>query len=290
MSVVINKAGVVGAGFMGAEIAYCLATAFDGPMVVRDVSEEVLARALQNISRLVAKAVEKGRLREDKKESFMQRLKFTTEMEDLRGADFVIEAVFEDVKVKQEVFRQLEEVCSPSAVLATNTSGLSITEIASATKDPSRVIGTHFFSPASVMKLVEIVRGLQTSDNTLSIAREMCERMGKETIVVKDVPGFLTTRVASALWLEAMRCLEEGVASAEDIDKGIRLGFNHAMGPLETSDFVGLDLCEHVFAHLTESYGERFRPPVTLGRMARAGWLGRRSGRGFKDYTSGQGR
>lgn len=269
---------------MGTEIAFAVIKAFTCPVYIVDVNEASLATSQNKIARMLDKEVEKGRLAPELKAGIINRITYTTSMNDLNGTDFVIEAVFEDLGLKQSIFQELNKVCSPAAILATNTSGLSITKIASVVSDPQRVVGTHFFSPASVMKLVEMVQGAQTSEDTMLKTRMICEKMGKEVIVVKDYPGFLTTRVAAAMWTEAARCLQEGVASVEDIDKGMRLAFNHPMGPLETADFVGLEICEHIFDYLAQEYGDHFRPTPMMKQMINAGWFGRKSGKGFYNY------
>ncbi|TDA64107.1 MAG: 3-hydroxybutyryl-CoA dehydrogenase [Clostridia bacterium] len=269
---------------MGSEIAYTVARAYRCPLVVVDASSEILDRAKKVIERNAAKDVEKSKLTVAVRDEMESQITYTTVIEEVAGADFVIEAVPERMQLKQEIFAKLDRVCHERAVLASNTSGLSLTKIASATSNPGRVIGTHFFAPASVMRLVEIVRGLQTSEETIRIAEDFCRAMGKHTIVARDVPGFATTRVGMPMYIEAMRALEEGVATAKDIDDGMKVGMNHAMGPLETCDFIGLDTLLEVMENLAENYGDRFRPPVILRRMVEAGWLGRKTKRGFHTY------
>ncbi len=211
-------------------------------------------------------------------------MRYTTDFADLAPAEIVIEAVFEDLALKQHVFRELSAVCASNAILASNTSGISITEIAAAATQPERVIGLHFFNPVPAMKLVEIIRAYQTSDATVEAGQGFCRQLGKETVLAKDYPGFITTRIGMAMVAEAVRCLEEGVGTAQDIDTAIRLGYNFPMGPLELADLVGIDVLLHILESNTHLLGERFRPSPLLRQMVAAGHLGRKSGRGFYAY------
>ncbi|MDE3077226.1 MAG: 3-hydroxyacyl-CoA dehydrogenase family protein [Chloroflexota bacterium] len=277
--------GVVGAGTMGSGIAYAIASTQDSKVIVCDVDQPALDRGRASIKRAGDGAVSRGRATAEDLEKWLGRLNFQVGLEGLRDADVVVEAVFEDLAVKRATFVQLDEMCQKAKMLASNTSGLSITAIAGATKRPERVIGTHFFNPVPAMKLVEIVRGLQTSDETRALAVEFCKSVGKEVCEVRDFPGFITTRIGQALINEAIRCLEQGVADAENIDIGMKLAFNHPMGPLELADLVGLDVELKILDSLAEELGERFLPSPLLRQMVGAGMLGRKSGQGFRKYS-----
>lgn len=282
----MEKVGVVGAGIMGTGIAFVVARQIEGETVVVDVAEDMLNKSRRTMEALANRAVEKGQANKTEAEAWLRRLRHTTNKEDLKGAGFIIEAVPEDLALKRQIFAEMDERCPEETILASNTTGLPITQIAAATRHPERVIGTHFFNPAPVMKLVEIVRGYATSERTIQKTREFCSRLGKESILVeKDYPGFITTRIMNGFLAEALRCLEEGVGSAADIDKGCRLAYNHPMGPFELMDLVGLDTVLRVFGSLHEAYGERFQPSPLLRQMVAAGRLGRKSGAGFYDYA-----
>lgn len=281
-----EKIGIVGSGLMGTGIAFVVARHADAEAVVVDVAEEFLKKSRAAIEGLAARAVEKGQARQEEAATWLKRLRFSTEYGELQGASFVIEAVPEELALKRRVFAELDKLCGEHAILASNTTGLPVTQIASATRRPERVVGTHFFNPAPVMKLVEIVRGYATSDATVQRAREFCARLGKETVLVdKDYPGFITTRIMNGYLSEALRCLEEGVGSVADIDKGCRLAYNHPMGPFELMDLVGLETVLAAMESLHAAYGERFRPPLLLRQMVAAGRLGRKSAAGFYDYS-----
>ncbi|WP_020575230.1 3-hydroxyacyl-CoA dehydrogenase family protein [Actinopolymorpha alba] len=277
---------VVGAGLMGAGIAQVAATA-GWQVTMRDVTDEALKRGLDGIRKSLGKFVEKGRLSAQEAEAAVARIRTTTDLEAAAAdASFVVEAVFERIEVKHEVFRELDRFCRDDAVLATNTSAIPITKIASVTARPESVVGTHFFSPVPMMALCELVRGHRTSDETLARAREFAESVGKTCVVVnRDVAGFVTTRLISALVVEAVRLVESGVASPEDIDIACKLGFGHAMGPLATTDLTGVDVLRHATANIWEETADpKFFPPELLTRMVEAGELGRKSGRGFYSY------
>ncbi|WP_435129149.1 3-hydroxyacyl-CoA dehydrogenase family protein [Actinacidiphila sp. bgisy144] len=279
-----KKLAVVGAGLMGAGIAQVSAQA-GYEVVLRDVTDEALARGRSAIAASYEKFVAKGRLAADDAEAALARITTTTDLDAAADADFVVEAAFEDVDVKRDVFRTLDRLVGEDTVLASNTSAIPITKIAAATQHPERVVGTHFFSPVPLMGLCELVRGHKTSDETLARAREFAEGVGKTCIVVnRDVAGFVTTRLIAALVVEAVRLHESGVASAEDIDIACKLGFGHAMGPLATADLTGVDILLHAFDTVySESKDEKFAPPESMRRMVDAGDLGRKSGQGF--YT-----
>ena len=280
----VGAVGVVGAGLMGAGIAQVSAQA-GYPVQLYDVSEASLERAMSVVATSLERLVAKGVVT-DSPEAVLARITPTTSLESFADVSLAVEAVFERLDVKQDVFRALDDVLSPEAILATNTSALPITQIAAATRRPSRVVGTHFFSPVPLMQLCELVRGEQTSDETLAIAREFAERVGKTIIVVnRDVAGFVTTRLITALAVEAARLVESGVATAEDVDVACRLGFGHPMGPLETMDLVGIDVMVNAADNIAaETPGDTFAAPDSLRAMVAGGTLGRKSGEGFYRY------
>jgi 3-hydroxybutyryl-CoA dehydrogenase len=280
-----QRVAVIGAGLMGSGIAQVAAQA-GWQVVMRDITDDALSRGVDAISKSTARFVEKGRISSDDRDATLARVSTTTDLDAVADADIVIEAIFEQVEVKQEIFRDLDRICRDGAVLATNTSAIPITTIASATRRPEAVVGTHFFSPVPVMELCELIRGRHTSDETLANARAFAESTGKTCVVVKrDVAGFVTTRLISALVMEAVRLYESGVASAEDIDTACKLGFGHAMGPLATTDLTGVDILRHATANIYAETGDpKFFPPETLSRMVAAGDLGRKTGRGFYTY------
>ena len=281
----VKKLAVIGAGLMGAGIAQVSAQAgYD--VVLQDVTDEALARGRDGIATSYAKFVAKGKLAEQDAEAALARITTTTELDAAADADLVVEAVFERIDVKREIFRTLDRLVGEDTVLASNTSAIPITKIAAATARPERVVGTHFFSPVPMMQLCELVRGYKTSDETLARAREFAESTGKTCIVVnRDVAGFVTTRLISALVVEAAKLYESGVATAEDIDIACKLGFGHTMGPLATTDLTGVDILLHAADNIyTESQDEKFAPPEVMRRMVDAGDLGRKSGQGFYTY------
>jgi 3-hydroxybutyryl-CoA dehydrogenase len=276
------KIAVIGAGTMGHGIAQVAAQAgFD--VVLEDVSEDLVRRGLGRIEDNLKKGVERGKITDEVMRSALSRIRTSTSVADAVGqSDLVIEAVIEKLEAKRELFAKLDKVCGRDAILATNTSSLSIHAIASATARADRVIGMHFFNPAHIMKLIEVVIASETSKETLAEALDVAARMGKEAITVKDAPGFATSRLGLALGLEAMRMLEQGVASADDIDKAMVLGYNHPMGPLRLTDLVGLDIrlsiAEYLFDKLASDV---FRPPEILKRKVAEGKLGKKTGEGF---------
>jgi 3-hydroxybutyryl-CoA dehydrogenase len=276
---------VVGAGLMGSGIAQVAAVA-GNDVVLRDVTEEALARGRAAIEKSLARFVAKGTLDQAAADAALARITGTTDLSAAADADVVVEAAFESLEVKQEIFRELDRTCRDGAVLATNTSAIPITQIAAVTERPEAVVGTHFFSPVPMMPLCELVRGYKTSDDTLARARAFAESVGKTCVVVnRDVAGFVTTRLVCALAMEAIRLVESGVASAEDVDTACKLGFGHAMGPLATVDLTGVDILRNASMNIyTETADEKFFPPETLQRMVAAGDLGRKSGKGFYQY------
>lgn len=280
------KIAVVGAGLMGGGIAQVSALA-GHEVTLQDVGQESLARGKDTIAASLAKFADKGRISQDEAEAALDRIRPTTDLEAVGDADIVVEAVFEKLEIKADVFRRLDAICADSAVLATNTSAIPITTIAAVTERPEMVVGTHFFSPVPLMKLCELVRGYKTSDQTMDRARDFAEGVGKTVVVVnRDVAGFVTTRLITALAMEAIALVESGVASAEDVDTACRLGFGHAMGPLETADMTGVDIIFNATSNIyADSQDEKFSPPEILRRMVTAGDLGRKTGKGFYDYS-----
>lgn len=276
---------VIGAGLMGSGIAQVAAQA-GWDVTMRDVSAEATGRGRAAIEKSLGRFVAKGTLSSADADAALARVGTTTDLEVAGEADIVVEAVFERLDVKRQVFRELDGICREGAVLATNTSAIPITQIASVTGRPEAVVGTHFFSPVPMMRLCELVRGLKTSDATLATAREFAEGIGKTTITVnRDTAGFVTTRLITALVMEAVTLVENGVVSAEDLDIACQLGFGHAMGPLATTDLTGADVLLHATRNIyTETADSKFFPPELLARMVEAGDLGRKTGRGFYTY------
>jgi 3-hydroxybutyryl-CoA dehydrogenase len=280
-----QQVAVIGAGLMGSGIAQVAAVA-GIEVTVRDVSEAALQRGRDAIETSLTRFAAKGKLSSDDVQAALGRISTTTDLDGVSGAELVVEAAFESLEVKQQIFRELDRICRPDAVLASNTSAIPITQIAAATDRPESVVGTHFFSPVPMMALCELVRGYKTSDATLARARAFAEQTGKTCIVVnRDVAGFVTTRLISALANEAIRLLETGVATAEDIDLACKLGFGHAMGPLATADLTGIDiLCNAADNIYRDTRDTKFAPPELMSRMVIAGDLGRKTGRGFYAY------
>lgn len=280
-----KRLAVIGAGLMGSGIAQVSAVAgYD--VVLRDITPEATARGMAGISASLEKFASKGKIAQADAEAALARITTTTDLGAAGEADIVVEAVFEDIEVKHAVFRELDKICKDGAVLGTNTSALPITQIAAVTERPESVVGTHFFSPVPMMALCELVRGYRTSDEALAAARAFAEEVGKTCIVVnRDVAGFVTTRLIAALTVEAVRLLETGVATAEDIDLACKLGFGHAMGPLATADLTGVDIMRNASRNIyTETHDSKFAVPELLNRMVTAGALGRKTGKGFYDY------
>lgn len=278
---------VLGAGIMGAGIAQVSARA-GFQVFIRDMEDRFVENGLSTIKANLDRAVSKGKLGKDEAAAVLGRVTGTTDLtQAAQGADLVIEAIIEVMEIKKQVFKDLDRICKKNTLVATNTSGLSITEMASVTQRPEKVIGMHFFNPVPVMKLVELIRGFTTSDDTLNMAWEFVETIGKTPIEVKEAPGFAVNRILCPMINEAVFVLAEGVASAEDIDKSMMLGANHPIGPLALADMVGLDTILFVLEGFHREIGEdKYRPAPLLRKMVRAGYLGRKSGRGFYDYTS----
>jgi len=279
----IKKIGIVGAGQMGSGIAeVAISSGFN--VFLRDVSQDAVEKGRMRIVTDFDKRVQKGKMTATEKEEAIQRLSITVKMEDFRDCDFIIEAAVENIPLKWEIFKKLEEVAGPKTILASNTSSISITRIASVTRKPDRVIGMHFFNPAPVMKLIEIIRGLVTSDETFQITKELSLKLGKTPLEANDFPGFVSSRLIFSYMNEAVYALYEGLGKAEDIDAIIKMGANHPMGPLELADFVGLDTVLSVMSVLQEGFGDKYRPCPLLLKYVDAGYLGVKTGRGFYHY------
>ncbi len=281
----IKHIGVVGCGQMGSGIVEVAAKA--GFLVtVREINQELLTRGLDRIKKSMSRAVSRGKLSEEEMEAALGRITGTTEMTDLADCDMVIEAAIENMNLKKEIFQELDDLCRPEAILATNTSSLSVTEIAAVTDRTDRVMGVHFFNPVPVMKLVELVSTILTSPTTVATVRDVVEKMGKTPVMANDTPGFIVNRLLVPYIIDAIRAYEQGLGSREDIDTGMKLGAGHPMGPLELADYIGLDTMLYVAQIMYDEFGEaRFAPPPLLKRMVAAGHLGRKSGKGFYDYT-----
>lgn len=279
----IKKIGVVGAGQMGSGITeVAVSSGFE--VLMRDINQEAIERGKRRIADNLDKRVQKGKLSSDEREAILKRLSVTTRLEDLKECDFVIEAVIENIPMKEEVYQKLDAVTRQEVVLASNTSSISITRIGSFTKRPDRVIGMHFFNPVPVMKLIEIIRGLATSDETFQTTWELSLRLGKTPLEANDFPGFVSSRLIFSFMNEAIYALYEGAGKVEEIDAIMKMGANHPMGPLELADFVGLDTVLSVMCILQEAFGDKYRPCPLLIKYVDAGYLGVKAGRGFYPY------
>lgn len=279
----IKKIGVIGAGIMGHGIAHVAALGgFD--VIMQDIAAEVLKKSLRSIEQKMEKGIQLGKLTAEDKEGAVQKIEITTQLNKMAEVDFIIEAAPEDLKIKIAIFEELDRICPEGVIFTTNTSAKSITELASSTKRPDRFIGMHFFNPVHIMKLVEIVKGLETDKKTVQAVQYISGRMNKETVLINEYPGFVTSRINALIGNEAFYMLMEGVGSAEDIDKAIKLGLNHPMGPFEMIDLVGLDTRLKVLEYLHESLGEKYRPCPLLVKYVKAGRLGRKVGRGVYQY------
>lgn len=280
----VKKVMVVGAGQMGSGIAQVAAQA-GLQVILHDIKEEFVNRGLGIITKNLSRDVQKGRKTEAEKQAILERIQPSTDLSNAKDVDFVVEAAVEKMEIKTEIFKQLDEMTPSHAILASNTSSLPITEIAAVTKRPEKVIGMHFMNPVPVMKLIEVIRGLATSDETYQVVSELSEMVGKVAVEVNDFPGFVSNRVLMPMINEAIYCFYEGVATPESIDEVMKLGMNHPMGPLTLADFIGLDTCLYIMEVLYEGFADsKYRPCPLLRKYVKAGWLGRKSGRGFFIY------
>jgi 3-hydroxybutyryl-CoA dehydrogenase len=277
----MEKIFVLGAGTMGAGIAQAFA-AKGFEVILRDIKDEFVDRGLSGINKGLTKLVEKGKMTEEAKEEILSRISGTTDMNLAEDCDLVVEAAVENMEIKKKIFAELDNICKPETILATNTSSLSITEVASATKRADKVIGLHFFNPAPVMKLVEVIRGMTTSQESFDAVKEVSLAIGKEPVEVAEAPGFVVNRILVPMINEAICVLSEGTATAEDIDKSMKLGAGHPMGPLALSDLIGNDIVLAIMEVLYRETGDsKYRPSVLLKKYVRAGWLGNKTGKGF---------
>jgi 3-hydroxybutyryl-CoA dehydrogenase len=282
----VNKVGVIGAGTMGNGIAQiCAAAGYD--VVMRDVEQTFCDRGMKTIGKNLDRLVSRGKMTEDDKRAVIGRIATTTSLDPMADVDIVIEAILEVVDIKLKLFRDLDQICKEDAILASNTSSISVTKIAAATKRPEHVIGMHFFNPVPVMKLVEIIMALQTSEQICSVVEDVSKTLGKNPVTVKDSYGFVGNRILLPMINEAINCLYEGLAKPADIDEVMKLGMNHPMGPLALADLIGLDICLHVMETLYQGFEDpKYRPCPLLKQMVDAGYLGRKTGRGFYHYET----
>ena len=282
----MEKIFVLGAGTMGSGIVQTFAQK-GYEVIVRDIKDELVQSGIVRINNGLSKLVSKGKMTEETKEDILSRISGTTDMNLAADCDLVVEAAIENMKIKKEIFAELDKICKPETILASNTSSLSITEVASATNRPEKVIGMHFFNPAPVMKLVEIIRGMATSQETFDAVKELSVAIGKEPVEVEEAPGFVVNRILIPMINEASFILQEGIASVEDIDTAMKYGANHPMGPLALGDLIGLDVCLAIMDVLYNETGDtKYSSSSILRKYVRAGWLGRKSGRGFYNYNA----
>ncbi|MBU3202034.1 3-hydroxybutyryl-CoA dehydrogenase [Clostridium estertheticum] len=280
------KIFILGAGTMGSGIVQTFAQA-GYEVIMRDIEESFVKRGMSIITKNLEKSVKKGKITVDAKNDILSRITTTTDINLAKDADIVVEAAVENMIIKKKIFAELDRICKNETILATNTSSLSITDVASATKRPDKVIGMHFFNPVTVMKLVEVIKGILTSDETKTTVIEVTKILGKDPIEVKEAPGFVVNRILIPMINEAVGILAEGVASADDIDKAMRLGANHPIGPLALGDLVGNDVCLAIMEVLYTQFGDsKYRPHPLLRKMVKAGLLGRKTGKGFFNYTN----
>jgi 3-hydroxybutyryl-CoA dehydrogenase len=281
----INQIMVIGAGQMGSGIAQvCAMAGYD--VILHDIKDEFVQKGIENIQKNLNRQVEKGRMEESEKETILSRLTTSVSLENASKADLVIEAVVENMDVKTQLFKMLDQYAPDHAILASNTSSLPITEIAAATDRPEKVIGMHFMNPVPVMKLVEIIRGLQTSDDVYETIEAVSKKLSKVPVEVNDFPGFISNRILMPMINEAIFAVYEGVATPEAVDEIMKLGMNHPMGPLTLADFIGLDTCLYIMETLHEGFGDdKYRPCPLLRKYVKAGWLGKKTGKGFYTYA-----
>lgn len=276
------KIGVIGSGVMGSGIAQTLAAAHE--VVLRDISAEMLAKSLKSIEKNLSRSVEKGKLSQAEMTAILANITTSSDIRGLAHCDLIIEAATENVAIKKSIFKELDDMCKPEAILATNTSSLSITEVAMSTKRPTQVIGMHFFNPVPLMGLVEVISGQLTAQSVSDTVRDVALSVGKSPVIVNEAPGFVVNRILIPMINEAIGCLSEGVASAEDIDTAMKLGANHPLGPLALGDLIGLDVCLAIMDTLFTELGEKYKPHPLLKKMVRANLLGRKTGLGFFKY------